>query len=105
MKLKLTAAQRKAGVDLRDVIRGATITPLSASDRRRMGGAAIMRISTEVRAAYSTPGAVRWCREHNALVRFESDGTVSVKVNGKTRRRPILTDAVNALATALGATP
>ncbi len=47
--------------------------------------------------------AVAWCRTHNAMVRFESDGSVTVKVNGKQRRRPVLIAAVNALAGALAA--
>ncbi len=44
--------------------------------------------------------AVTWCRARNAMVRFESDGTVSVKVNGMTRRRQTLPDAVDAMARA-----
>jgi hypothetical protein len=38
--------------------------------------------------------AVLWCRQHNAYVRFESNGTVSVKCNLKVRRRKTLLDAV-----------
>jgi hypothetical protein len=41
--------------------------------------------------------ALKWCREHHALVRFESDGTVSVKVNDLRRRRPTFCGAVVAL--------
>lgn len=40
--------------------------------------------------------AVVWCREHNALVRFWSNGTVTVRMNGFTRRRPTLVEAVDA---------
>lgn len=44
--------------------------------------------------------AVAWCRLHNALVRFESDGTVTVRMNGASRRRPTLVEAVEAHRTA-----
>lgn len=34
-----------------------------------------------------------WCREHNASIRFQSNGTVSIRVNGKERRRKTLVEA------------
>lgn len=46
--------------------------------------------------------AIDWLRKHNALVRFESDGSVSVKVNRHKRRRPTLTEAIRAVESALG---
>lgn len=41
--------------------------------------------------------AVQWCRDHNARIRFESSGKVAVMVNGFTRRRDTLREAVGAL--------
>lgn len=41
--------------------------------------------------------AISWCRKHNAYVRFESDGSVSVKVNDMKRRRATLIEAVQSL--------
>lgn len=40
--------------------------------------------------------ALDWCRAHNAHVRFESDGSVSIRMNGTLRRRANLVDAVDA---------
>lgn len=48
-------------------------------------------------------GALRWCRAKNARVRFESNQTVTVYVNGRQRRRPTLAQAVTALAEVLRA--
>lgn len=45
--------------------------------------------------------ALDWCRDHNARVRFQSNKTVSVGVNGKTRRRKTLVEAVDAIKAAL----
>ncbi len=45
----------------------------------------------------STLDALAWCRLHNAFVRFESDGTVTIKVGEYRRRRPTLVDAVDAM--------
>ena len=45
--------------------------------------------------------AVAVLRATNALVRFESDGTISVKANGKKRRRATLVLAALALEAAL----
>ena len=41
--------------------------------------------------------ALAWLRAHNALVRFESNGTVSVTVSCYKRRRATLDEAVHAL--------
>ena len=40
--------------------------------------------------------AIAWCLEHNALVRFWSNETVTVRVNGTSRRRATLVQAVEA---------
>ena len=40
--------------------------------------------------------AIEWCRVHNAMVRFWSNGTVTVRINSTTRRRPTLLEAVDA---------
>lgn len=45
--------------------------------------------------------ALSWLREHNAGVRFESNGTVSVWANGIRRRRKTLHQATEALIVAL----
>jgi len=47
--------------------------------------------------------ALAWCRTHNAFVRFESNGTVTVKVNELRRRRPTFLEAVVAMKEHLGA--
>jgi hypothetical protein len=46
--------------------------------------------------------ALAWCRLRNARIRFQSDGAVSVMVNGYTRRRPTFLDAVEALMPKVG---
>lgn len=53
----------------------------------------------------TTSEAFKWCRAHNARVRFESNGTVSVYVNGFSRRRATLTEAVVALELHLAVMP
>lgn len=55
--------------------------------------------------ATATLEAIRWCRTHNARIRFESSGKVTVCVNGFTRRRETLVEAVLALQTFLAAGP
>ncbi len=49
------------------------------------------------RAPTRPQAAIAWLRAHNALVRFESDRTVSVKVNRTKRRRPTLALAILAV--------
>jgi hypothetical protein len=45
--------------------------------------------------------AFDWLRAHNATVRFESDGAVSVTVNRTKRRRPLLVTAILAVKDAI----
>lgn len=55
------------------------------------------------RASPDANWALDWLRHHNALVRFESDGTVSVTVNRTKRRRPLLVTAIIAVKDAIEA--
>lgn len=41
--------------------------------------------------------ALAWCRRHNATIRFETDGTVTVEAFGRARRAFTLGDALTAL--------
>ena len=47
--------------------------------------------------------ALDWLRSHNAMVRFESDGTASVTVRRTKRRRTILVAAIIAVKDAIEA--
>lgn len=47
--------------------------------------------------------ALDWLRAHNALVRFESDGTVSVTVRRTKRRRSLLVASIIAVKDAIEA--
>lgn len=49
------------------------------------------------KADAATLAAVAWCRKHNAFVRFESSGRVTVKMNGTARIRDTLVECVAAL--------
>jgi hypothetical protein len=44
----------------------------------------------------SSDEIIAWCRQHNVLVRFESNNTVSVRFNGSVRRRKTLAEAITA---------
>lgn len=49
--------------------------------------------------------ALRWCRQHNASIRFESNGTVTIKVNDVRRRRATLVEACEDLDAKLSGMP